>query len=275
MRKTADEAAAETERQRRIRRGRAVQAARRAALEIARGAQDAERQAENGEQADGARLRRLAAQEKLHEERRLARESEDARRRHRQVETEAQAAAQLALTSSTVSAAHCHAGGRASMNWATRCRRWLRSGGSARGREDRVPQGVAGGEHERQVADVGANGRRRRHVEAARQRRRRRRHALAEARRARQDAATAIRRSRMPSSSVSSAVICRAARRTRSGCKYMVSRELGGSIHLLGASRGSPNLTPRPCLTSRRHARRGSRNARRASATGCCASTNG
>ena len=66
MRKTADEAAAETERQRRIRRGRAVQAARRAALEIARGAQDAERQAENGEQAEQAWLRRLAAQEKLH-----------------------------------------------------------------------------------------------------------------------------------------------------------------------------------------------------------------
>ena len=258
MRKTADEAAAETERQRRIRRGRAVQAARRAALEIARGAQDAERQAENGEQAEQARLRRLAAQEKLHEERRLARESEDARRRHRQVESEAQAAAQLALTSSTVSAAQAHAAARIDElgNAVQAVVAHRREQRARRTEEIARHKAWREGEHERQVADIGANGRRAAaNVEAARAEARRRRHALAEARRARQDAATAIRREQDAKLERQQRAVdlqgreedAEWVRRWESRGFHMVSRELGGRRSTSSAPPGAPpNLTPRP-----------------------------
>jgi len=258
MRKTADEAAAETERQRRIRRGRAVQAARRAALEIARGAQDAERQAENGEQAEQARLRRLAAQEKLHEERRLARESEDARRRHRQVESEAQAAAQLALTSSTVSAAQAHAAARIDElgNAVQAVVAQRREQRARRTEEIARHKAWREGEHERQVADIGANGRRAAaNVEAARAEARRRRHALAEARRARQDAATAIRREQDAKLERQQRAVdlqgreedAEWVRRWESRGFHMVSRELGGRRSTSSAPPGAPpNLTPRP-----------------------------
>ena len=256
MRKTADEAAAETERQRRIRRGRAVQAARRAALEIARGAQDAERQAENG--AEQARLRRLAAQEKLHEERRLARESEDARRRHRQVESEAQAAAQLALTSSTVLAAQAHAAARIDElgNAVQAVVAQRREQRARRTEEIARHKAWREGEHERQVADVGANGRRAAaNVEAARAEARRRRHALAEARRARQDAATAIRREQDAKLERQQRAVdlqgreedAEWVRRWESRGFHMVSRELGGRRSTSSAPPGAPpNLTPRP-----------------------------
>jgi len=258
MRKTADEAAAETERQRRIRRGRAVQAARRAALEIARGAQDAERQAENGEQAEQAWLRRLAAQEKLHEERRLARESEDARRRNRQVESEAQAAAQLALTSSTVSAAQAHAAARIDElgNAVQAVVAQRREQRARRTEEIARHKAWREGEHERQVADIGANGRRAAaNVEAARAEARRRRHALAEARRARQDAATAIRREQDAKLERQQRAVdlqgreedAEWVRRWESRGFHMVSRELGGRRSTSSAPPGAPpNLTPRP-----------------------------
>ena len=258
MRRTADEAAAEAERQERIRRGRAVQAARRAALEIARGAQDAERQAENGEQAEQALLRRLAAQEKLHEEGRLARESDDARRRHRQVESEAQAAARLARTSATVSAAQAHAAARIDeLGNAVQAEVAQRREQRAR-RTEEISRHKAGREeeHERQVADIGASGRRAAaNVEAARAEARRRRHALAEAQRARQHAATAIRREQGAKLERQQRAVdlqgreedAEWVRRWANRGFHIVSRELGGRRSTSSAPPGPPpNLTPRP-----------------------------
>ena len=95
-RKTDEVAAAETERQKRIRRGQAAQAARQAAVGIARAVREAARQADHDERTGQVLARLQAAQEDLHEELRRARESADAGRRRRQVETEVQSAARLA-----------------------------------------------------------------------------------------------------------------------------------------------------------------------------------
>lgn len=196
MRKTEDGAAAETERQKRIRRGQAAQAARHAALGIARGAREAERQAEHDGQTEQVRLRLLIAQEKQHEQHHLAIESASARRWRRQVESEAQAAARLALTSSAVSASHVSAAARIDELGSTVQTVVAERREQRERRMEEISRRRAGREEyrEKQVADIGALGRRAEaNVDAARAEAQRRRHAAAEARRARQRAATAMR----------------------------------------------------------------------------------
>ena len=258
MRKTEDGAAAETERQKRIRRGQAAQAARHAALGIAREARESERQEEHGAQTELVLLRLFTAQEKLHEEHRLARESANARRRRRQVESEAQAAARLALASSAVSASHMSAAARidelgSTVQTVVAERREQRSR-----RMEEISRHKAGREEDRQtqVADIGALGRRAEaNVDAARAEAQRRRHAAAEARRARQRAATAIRREQDAKLEREQRAVdlqgreedAEWVRRWANRGFDMVSRDLGGRRSNSSAPPApSPTLTPRP-----------------------------
>ena len=255
MRKAEDGAAVETERQRRIRRGQAAQAARFAALGITRDVREAERQAEHDEQTEQALVRLLTAQEKLHEEHRLAHESANASRRRRQVESEAQAAARNALHSCAVSASHVSAVARIDELGSTvqtivaerreqRARRMEDLSRHQAGREE---------DREKQVAGIGALGRRAEaNVDAARAEAQRRRHAAAEARRVRQRAATAIRREQDAKLEREARAVMQQGleedaewvRRWANRGFDLVSRDLGGRRSTSSAP--SPNLTPQP-----------------------------
>ena len=255
MRKAEDGAAVETERQRRIRRGQAAQAARFAALGITRDVREAERQAEHDEQTEQALVRLLTAQEKQHEEHRLAHESANASRRRRQVESEAQTAARNALHSSAVSASHVSATARIDELGSTvqtivaerreqRARRMEDLSRHQAGREE---------DREKQVAGIGALGRRAEaNVDAARAEAQRRRHAAAEARRVRQRAATAIRREQDAKLEREARAVMQQGleedaewvRRWANRGFDLVSRDLGGRRSTSSAP--SPNLTPQP-----------------------------
>ena len=255
MRKAEDGAAVETERQRRIRRGQAAQAARFAALGITRDVREAERQAEHDEQTEQALVRLLTAQEKQHEEHRLAHESANASRRRRQVESEAQTAARNALHSSAVSASHVRATARIDELGSTvqtivaerreqRARRMEDLSRHQAGREE---------DREKQVAGIGALGRRAEaNVDAARAEAQRRRHAAAEARRVRQRAATAIRREQDAKLEREARAVMQQGleedaewvRRWANRGFDLVSRDLGGRRSTSSAP--SPNLTPQP-----------------------------
>jgi hypothetical protein len=258
MRKTEDGAAAETERQKRIRRGQAAQAARHAALGIARGAREAERQAEHDGQTEQVRLRLLIAQEKQHEQHHLAIESASARRWRRQVESEAQAAARLALTSSAVSASHVSAAARIDELGSTVQTVVAERREQRERRMEEISRRRAGREEyrEKQVADIGALGRRAEaNVDAARAEAQRRRHAAAEARRARQRAATAMRWEQDAKLEREQRAVdlqgreedAEWVRRWANRGFDLVSRDLGGRRSNSSAPPApSPNLTPRP-----------------------------